>query len=180
LASCVARALSCAIAPTPDLFAECVALLTEAQADPDYPINRERERWTGWLDDVVTRADRFNVLEMLELLGGTIDGTIDGLQPDRFFWEGTGNEQGGFEVWTDDPRLHKLVTRVATFPQVSPKSDVLMVVVSAAGLVKDPLRIEYFLEHEIHRCFLASTYIGDYSSIDYRIDDGSRHWRAPV
>ena len=177
----VAHALSCCVTPSPKLFADTAEQLALAQEDPAYPNNRAQELWTGWLDDVITRSDRFSVIQILELLTSTIDGTLPGLLPSRFTWEGTGNEEGGFEVWTEDPRSHKLVMPVVTFSQFEPKGGTLFVrIANKPGLVKDGLRLEYFAEHEVHRYFLASPYAGKFTVIDYQFEDGSPGWQARV
>lgn len=177
----VARALSCCASPEPTLFADTIEHLAAAQDDPAYPGNRAQDRWTGWLDDVITRSDRFSIGQILELLKQTIAGTIPALLPNRFFWEGTGNEDGGFEVWTEDPRSHKLVMPVVTFSRFEPEAGTLYVrVASKPGLVRDRLRLEYFAEHEVQRYFLADAYSGDYTVIDYQFEDGSPGFRSAV
>jgi hypothetical protein len=180
-ATSVASALDCALYPSPAFFADVVQQWALATRDPADSATTEQARWTAWLDDVVTRADRFSVSEMLDLLEKTLQGTIRGLLPNRFVWEGAADAKWNLEVWTRDPVTSKLVMRVLKFARVELINDVLHVVVADdPKLVSDRLRVEHLFEHEVHRLMMNATYSGKYQSIAYAYANGSDSWQAPV
>jgi hypothetical protein len=180
-ARCLHAALRCCIEPTPERFADTIGHLADAQRDDQYPPSRWYELWVGWLDDVVTRGDRFDSKRILRLLAQTIDGTIGALVPKRFFWDGACDEDEVFSVWTRDALKKELVMMVVTFREVKLVGRTLSVVVGTRpDLVRDQLRIEYMFEHEIHRYYTRSMYMGMYSQIEYAFEDGSLRWTAPV
>jgi hypothetical protein len=180
-ARCVHAALRCSIEPTPERFADTLGYLADAQREELYPLKRWYQLWVGWLDDVVTRGDRFDPKRILRLLAQTIDGTIATLVPKRFFWTAASDEAGVFYVCTRDPLQKKTVMDVLTFRDVKLVGRTLSVVVGARpDLVRDPLRIEYMFEHEVHRHLTSSFYMGQYSQIEYAFEDGSLRWTAPV
>jgi len=180
-ARCIHAGLRCAIEPTAERFADTIGYLADAQRDEKYPKVRWSEMWVGWLDDVVTRGDRFDAKQALHLLAQTIEGPIRGLVPKRFFWDGAGDEDNVFSVWTRNALTQDSVMMVVEFRDMKIVGRTLSVIVGAKPyLVRDPLRIEYMFEHEILRYFLRSTYMGRYTQIDYQLEDGSLRWTAPV
>jgi hypothetical protein len=176
----VAAALRCAIAPSPAAFAATILHLADAQRDPAYPEGRARWRWLGWLDDVITRSDRFALGEILELLAEAVAGSLPKL-PHRFIWEAAGLEDGSFDVWTVDPTTRRSVKSMLGFAEPKLVADVLSVVVKTGpGCAVDQLRVEYFFEHEVNRLLTDSFYTDRYRCIEFELDDGTRRWVTPA
>ena len=179
-ARCLLKALACCVAPSQAVFADAVEMWALAAADPSETARGEQERWTAWLDDVVTRADRFTIAETLQLLERTLRGMILDIVPNRYTWEGSADEQEQLHVWTRDPTTKQLVRRVITYSSSTLKDETLRVVVARdPELVRDRLRIEHFFEHVVHRRFLDDYYWGRYRAIEYELADGSDRWSAP-
>ncbi len=127
---------------------------------------RAKQAWVGWLDDVATRSDRFTVGTILELLDRALRGTLDAL-PDAVEWEGTADDSGELSVWATDPSTRRLLRTVMRAKPLELAGDTLRAtILDEAGLVRDPLRIESFIEHVIHRCFLGDMYAGRYRQIE--------------
>jgi len=180
-AGCVASALDCALYPSPALFADVVQRWALATRDPADSATVEQARWTAWLDDIVTRANRFSVLEALALFEKTLQGTIRGLLPNRYVWEGVADVNWNLEVWSKDPTTNKLVMRVLKFASVNLVKDVVHVVIASdPKVITDRLRVEHLFEHEVHRQMMNATYEGKYQAIDYAFAHGTDHWQAPV
>ena len=177
---CLGHALAFALQPTSAGLMAVIDAMVSAQRSEFAHSARAREAWIGWLDDVASRCDRFAPAALLDLLERTLRGTITTL-PVAFRWEGTGDDKGLLHVWAADLQTRRLVSNVMTIDPPVLKGRVLQVSVhDAPHLVRDPLRIEYFVEHFIHRVFLGEPHAGQFDRIDYHAQGTGEAWSAPA
>jgi hypothetical protein len=177
---CLGHALAFGADPVPERFVRAMDAKVAAQHREFAHRARARQAWIGWLDDVVNRSDRFGVDAMLAHVERTLRGTLDVL-PAPYEWEGTADDAGRLEIWTTDPRSRRLVTLVMVTEPLRVEARTLLVcVLDERRLVRDPLRIEYFVEHMLHRRFLGAMHAGEYDRVEYRCPGTSESWCAPV
>jgi hypothetical protein len=177
---CLGHALSFCVDPSPLRFASTIESMGVAQRDASLTPQKAKQTWTGWLDDVVSRADRFTLADLIALADRTIRGTVE-LLPAWYRWEGAANDKHHLEVWTEDPRTRKLVMPVMRLEALKLDGAVLTVTVMASpDMVRDPLRIEYLVEDVVHRRFLGGLYDGRYERIDYRCLATGEAWQVPA
>lgn len=113
---CLGHALAFCVQPTPSRFMQVIDAMVVAQHSEFLHPARSKQAWIGWLDDVVSRSDRFSTATMLDLLERTLRGTLDML-PVSFEWEGVADSAGKLEVWVKDPKTRSLLMAVmATEP----------------------------------------------------------------
>lgn len=177
---CLAHALAFCLTSDPASFMRAMDAFVAAQHSQFARPARAKQAWIGWLDDVVSRSDRFTPDAILELLDRTVRGTLATLPP-GFEWEGTADRDGQLGVWIMNPKTRKLVSVVmAVEPLEVKKRTLLVTVLAEPNLASDPLRIEYFVEHMIHRVFLGAMYADQYDVIDYRHLGTGETWQAPA
>ena len=178
--ACLGHAIAFCFAPEPARFMLVMDALVGAQRSEFARPARAKQAWIGWLDDVATRSDRFTVAMVLELLERALRGTLDAL-PAAFEWEGTADESGQLSVWAVDPSTRRLLRTVMRAKPLELAGDTLRTtILDEPGLVRDLLRIEYFIEHVIHRRFLGDMYAGRYRQIEYRCLGTGETWQAPA
>ena len=83
-------------------------------------------------------------------------------------------------MWTEEPNSRRLLHSVmACEPlQVQQRKLIAKIAAQPPG-VRDVLRIEYFVEHVIHRRFLNATHNGTYDQVDYLCLGNGQSWVAP-
>ena len=176
---CLGHALAFCLTSASARFTPLIDAFAVSQRAEYTSAVRAKHCWIGWLDDVVSRSDRFDVPALLDLLEQTARGTLSGI-PGAFRWEGAAEGAGKLEVWTEEPKSRRLLQSVmACEPlQVQQRKLIARIAPQPAG-VGDILRIEYFVEHVIHRRFLNAAHYGTYDQIDYLCPGNGQSWVAP-
>lgn len=177
---CLGHALAFLLQPTPAGLMAVIDAMVSAQRSEFAHSARAHQAWIGWLDDVASRCDRFTPAALLDLLERTLRGTLTTM-PVAFRWEGTGDDKGLLHVWAADLQTRRLVSSVMTIDPPVRTGRLLQVTVhDAPHLVRDPLRIEYFVEHTLHRVFLGEPHAGQFDRIDYHCLGTGEAWSAPA
>jgi hypothetical protein len=178
--ACLGNALAFCINPTAARFVQVVEALVAAQGDEFAKPPQEKQRWIGWLDDVVSRSYRYGLGTILELTERTVRGTLRVFRP-GFGWEGTADDSHRLHVWTVDRPTRHLLQNVMTIEPVELRARALAVtVLPEPDYIRDPLRIEYLVEDAILRRFLGGMYDGRYDLIEYKCLATGEQWQAPA
>lgn len=177
---CLGHALAFCVDSAPERFLHVINTLVSAQRSQFANPTRSKQAWIGWLDDVVSRSDRFHIETILGLVERTLHGTLN-MVPASFEWEGVADDSGKLEVWAEDPKTRRLLIPVMTAePLLVMERTLKATILDETHLVCDQLRIEYFVEHIIHRRFLGGMYEGHYDHIEFRCLGSGENWQAPA